>query len=99
MHYVYILYSPSQDKYYVGQTPDLDTRLLFHNELSERSWTSRYRPWELVRSIEVPDRGTAVRLERYIKRQKSKIYVADLVHDAGALVLLLAQFGLEDSAG
>ncbi|MCB9296522.1 MAG: hypothetical protein H6559_25920 [Lewinellaceae bacterium] len=33
-----MLYSPSADKYYVGQTPELETRLLFHNELSENSF-------------------------------------------------------------
>ena len=32
MHYVYILYSRSADKYYVGQTPDIETRLLFPNQ-------------------------------------------------------------------
>ncbi|MCB0550756.1 MAG: GIY-YIG nuclease family protein [Phaeodactylibacter sp.] len=47
MHYVYILYSPSADKFYVGQTPDIQTRLLFHNHLSENSFTSRFRPWQL----------------------------------------------------
>ena len=45
MHHLYILYSPSSDKYYIGQTPDLETRLLFHNELSEDSFTSKHRPW------------------------------------------------------
>ncbi|MCB0611642.1 MAG: GIY-YIG nuclease family protein, partial [Lewinella sp.] len=47
MHFVYILYSEGSQIYYVGQTPDLSTRLLFHNELSEKSFTSRHRPWEL----------------------------------------------------
>lgn len=42
MHYAYILYSPSADKCYIGQTPDIETRLLFHNEISENSFTSRY---------------------------------------------------------
>ncbi|MCB9288230.1 MAG: GIY-YIG nuclease family protein [Lewinellaceae bacterium] len=37
MHYVYILHSKAADKFYIGQTPDIDTRLLFHNELSENS--------------------------------------------------------------
>mgnify|MGYP006266271713 CR=1 len=32
MHYVYILYSPGSDKYYVGQTSDVGQRLQFHNE-------------------------------------------------------------------
>ena len=72
MHVVYILYSPTYEKYYVGQTPDMETRLLFHNELSENSYTSRYRPWELKRVIEVGSRSQAVRIERYIKKRKSR---------------------------
>jgi putative endonuclease len=44
MFSVYILFSEEHDKYYVGQTDDLERRLLEHNELSENSFTSRYRP-------------------------------------------------------
>ena len=35
MYYVYILYSLTSDKYYVGQTDNLELRLKFHNELSD----------------------------------------------------------------
>jgi predicted GIY-YIG superfamily endonuclease len=47
MFYVYILYSASADKFYVGQTHDVELRLSFHNELSDHSFTSRFRPWQL----------------------------------------------------
>jgi len=70
MHYVYILYSAGADKYYVGQTSDIEQRLLYHNELSEKSYTSRYRPWALKAVIEAGSRSQAVRMERYVKRQK-----------------------------
>ena len=76
MHYLYILYSPSAEQYYVGQTPDLETRMLFHNGLSENSFTSRHRPWNLKRAIAVSSRSEAVRLENYIKGRKSKAYKA-----------------------
>lgn len=68
MHVVYILHSPTYDKYYVGQTPEVETRLLFHNELSENSYTSRYRPWELKRVIEVGSRSLAVQIGRRKQR-------------------------------
>ena len=79
MYHVYILYSPAHDKYYVGQTQDLDLRLKFHNELSETSYTSKYRPWELKRSIPFGSRSKAVSAERYIKKRKSKIYIKSLI--------------------
>ena len=79
MFSVYILFSEEHDKYYVGQTDDLERRLLQHNELSENSFTSRYRPWELVLVIQVPDRTTAIRMERFIKQQKSKKYLREVI--------------------
>ena len=95
MHYLYILYSASSDKYYIGQTPDLETRLLFHNELSEDSYTSKYRPWELVCSIAVPSRSGAMKLERYVKGRKSRAYTESLVNDEKARRRLLSRFGVK----
>ena len=79
MFHVYILYSPSADKYYVGQTDNLELRLLFHNELSETSYTSKYRPWELKKQIPANTRSEAVRLERIIKKRKSRKYIEGLI--------------------
>lgn len=41
MHFVYILYSPGADKYYIGQTPDMEKRMIFHNELGT-GFTSKH---------------------------------------------------------
>jgi len=84
-HFVYILYSEAADKYYVGQTPDLETRLLFHNQLSANSFTSRYRPWVLKLTIEVPDASAAHRIERYIKKRKSRSFIERLIKDSKAV--------------
>ena len=92
MHYAYILYSPSADKYYVGQTPELETRLLFHNELSERSFTARYRPWTLERVIAVNNRSEAMLVERYIKARKSKHYIRRLIEEGTAVESILEKF-------
>ncbi len=48
-----LLYSPSADKFCIGQTPGMETRLLFHKEVSDNSFTPRYRPWVLKRIIAV----------------------------------------------
>ena len=79
MYYVYILYSTSSDKYYVGQTDNIELRLKFHNELSGKSYTSKHRPWELKRIIEVTNRSEAVRVEGMIKKRKSRKYIELLV--------------------
>lgn len=64
---VYILYSPAFDKYYVGQTKDLSSRLSRHNQGTERS-TAPYRPWTLVWHTQKPSRGEAMVLEKKIKK-------------------------------
>jgi putative endonuclease len=94
MYYVYLLYSAGHDKYYVGQTSDLETRLRFHNELSETSYTSKYRPWELRFSLEVADRKLAMQVESYIKGRKSKTYLEKLTNDEEVVLRLKKRFGL-----
>ena len=92
MFSVYILFSEEHDKYYVGQTDDLERRLLQHNELSENSFTSRYRPWELGHTIDVPDRTIAIKMERFIKKQKSKKYLREVVASTARQEMLVLRF-------
>jgi putative endonuclease len=94
MHYVYILQSEKTEQYYVGQTPDLELRLKFHNELSESSFTSRHRPWKLLLSIPVNNGSEAVLVERYIKGRKSKSYIQQLIEQERAVEKLLRRFNI-----
>jgi putative endonuclease len=74
MFYIYILYSVSADKYYVGYTGNYHHRLHQHNYQSEfNTFTSKYRPWALKAVFEagISERD-AVKLERFIKKQKSR---------------------------
>lgn len=70
-HWLYILKSESADKYYVGETRDIDQRLEFHNN-SGRGFTARYRPWTVIYKYECDSRETALELEKKIKNWKSK---------------------------
>ena len=92
MFSVYILFSEEHDKYYVGQTDDLERRLLQHNELSENSFTSRYRPWVLALVIKVPDRTVAIKMERFIKKQKSKKYLSEVIASKARQEMLMQRF-------
>ena len=47
MFYIYILYSPSSDKYYVGYTNNYQRRLIEHNTSEKTTYTSKHRPWSL----------------------------------------------------
>ena len=53
---VYILYSKSIEKYYVGQTSNLQNRILQHNS-GESKYTSKGMPWEIVKSVSVESRA------------------------------------------
>ena len=47
MYYTYIIYSRSVDKFYVGQSANVELRLEFHNS-GESRYTSKANDWELV---------------------------------------------------
>ena len=66
MFFVYILYSELHDRYYIGQTHDVNARLMRHNTRMEKS-TSPYVPWKLVLKLEKGSRAEAIRLERKLK--------------------------------
>ena len=99
MFYVYILYSASADKYYVGQTQDITQRLLEHNELSENSYTSKHRPWELQLALALPSRSAALRLERHIKSKKRRSYLEYLIRDEELQQKLMEEYSSDGSVG
>lgn len=70
-HFVYILQSEENDRYYVGRSQNPERRLEHHNTTST-GFTSRYRPWELVFTQEFATKEEAVEAEQLIKSWKSK---------------------------
>ena len=80
---VYILYSTSSSRTYVGYTNDLERRLWEHNHHSGKSFTSRYRPWVVVYTEKYIEKSEAMRREKWFKSgqgnvEKSKILAAYL---------------------
>jgi putative endonuclease len=84
MFFIYILYSPSADKYYVGQTNDPNRRLFEHNNNPRNTFTRKFAPWTLKAYFKVNDnRGDAMKLEKYIKKQKSRHFIKKLINIPG----------------
>ena len=83
MFYIYILYSQSADKFYIGQTPDVQKRLREHNSSVEKSkYTAKYIPWELSLYFQVNDnRADAMKVEKFIKAQKSRKFILKLIEN------------------
>jgi putative endonuclease len=75
---VYILYSPSQDRYYVGHTQNLDDRLSRHNQ-GRSKYTKSGAPWELKYREVYSCRSDAMFREQQIKSQKSRAYIERLI--------------------
>ena len=82
MFYTYILYSEKTDSYYTGSTSNIDDRILRHN--SGRSiYTKGGMPWKLVYCKMYDTKSEAYRAEMYIKSQKSRIYIQQLIVESG----------------
>ncbi|MGH9803595.1 MAG: GIY-YIG nuclease family protein [Candidatus Acidiferrales bacterium] len=74
----YILQSESTGRYYIGQTNNLDARVVRHNSGWTRSGRNR-GPWRLVYAEEFSTRSEAVRREREVKRWKSSRLIKRLI--------------------
>ena len=79
MHYfVYILYSESLNRYYIGHTHHLDERLRQHNAGQTPS-TKAGRPWRVVYQELHSDKSSAYQRELAIKGKKSRKYIEELI--------------------
>jgi putative endonuclease len=70
-HFVYILQSEKNGRYYVGRSQNPENRLKHHNSTST-GFTSRYRPWRLIFTQGFPTKEEAVEAEQLIKSWKSR---------------------------
>ena len=78
-YYVYILYSVKLDRYYVGAAKDAEQRLQQHNWGRTKS-TKPGKPWVRVHLEKFESRQEAFQRERYIKKQKSRVFIESLVN-------------------
>jgi putative endonuclease len=65
-YYVYILFSESHQRFYIGQTNGIEQRLQRHNGGYEKA-TSPYKPWKLILFLEKSTRAEAMVLEKKLK--------------------------------
>jgi len=83
VYFVYILYSVKTNKYYIGSTENVESRLKHHNSASTPSTKSGAPLWE-IKLIEVlTDRSAALKRELEIKKKKSRKYIEWLIDQKG----------------
>ena len=74
MKYVYMLQSTaSVDRYYVGVTDDLRSRLSRHNA-GEVSHTAKYLPWTLKTYVAFSEETKAFAFEKYLKSGSGRAF-------------------------
>jgi putative endonuclease len=79
MHYCYIIFSQSLDRYYVGESKDVKVRLEQHNSgFFKAAFTKQARDWSLFIIIPCTDISIARKLEKLIKRRKSRKFIEHL---------------------
>jgi putative endonuclease len=69
LHYVYILQSLRDKRYYIGETSNVEQRLLFHNSGKQRSTRNRIS-FRLILVEEYTNRNEALKREKQIKSWK-----------------------------
>jgi putative endonuclease len=79
MFKVYVLYSKSYNKIYIGYSSNLEERLKSHNELGTKGWTIHYRPWELVHFEIFEDKKLAMKREKKLKTYRGREYIRELL--------------------
>ena len=68
-HYVYILQSQKDKKYYIGESTNVASRLMFHNAGKQRSTKNRI-PFTIVLVEQFETRKEALAREKLIKGWK-----------------------------
>jgi putative endonuclease len=69
-YFLYVLWSATGQRFYLGISEDPDHRLEQHNAPDADGWTRRYQPWTIVHIERYESFGDARRRELDLKAQK-----------------------------
>jgi len=79
---VYILFSESKNKFYIGFTSNLEERLIRHNQKS-KGFTGNVNDWKTVYIENYETKELAHKRELQIKSWKSRIKIYELIKNKG----------------
>ncbi|MBW1295469.1 GIY-YIG nuclease family protein [Aquimarina litoralis] len=86
MHYLYILYSPTIDRFYIGETTNLHQRVIDHNNHKyQRGFTKAAKDWSIKLYKICESKQQAMFLEKFIKRMKSKKFILKVIENPSIL--------------
>ncbi|MDA0195631.1 MAG: GIY-YIG nuclease family protein [Bacteroidetes bacterium] len=91
--YCYIIYSDQLDKYYIGESEDVEKRIVEHNGAHYKgAFTSQVNDWKLFWSYQLTSRADARKLETFIKNMKSRSFIQKLASKPELIIDILNKF-------
>ncbi len=79
MFTVYVLFSISFNKIYIGYTSDLEARILSHNQLATKGYTVKFRPWTLIHTEVFETKCEAMKREIELKSANGRQFIWNLI--------------------
>ncbi|MCY7310106.1 MAG: GIY-YIG nuclease family protein [Chitinophagaceae bacterium] len=81
MFTVYVLYSESFNKIYIGYTSNIEQRIKSHNELATKGWTIKFRPWKIVLTEFFESKHDAMKREKQLKTAAGRDWIWQFLKD------------------
>ena len=80
MWYVYVLFNKTKQKIYIGQTGNIEQRVIEHNKKRGNHFTSKVDgEWALIYREEVKDRKEALLREKQLKSYRGREFVKQYI--------------------
>lgn len=76
--YIYLLKSKEFSKLYLGSTDNPSRRIKYHNDGYSKA-TRNFKPWDCLLVINVGNLQEARRIEYYIKENKEKLVIQNVI--------------------
>ena len=78
---VYILFSETKNRFYIGFTSDMEQRIMRHNQKS-KGFTGNVNDWKIVYTEKYDSKKEAYKRELQIKSWKSRIKIQELINNS-----------------
>ena len=78
---VYILFSETKNRFYIGFTSDMEQRIMRHNQKS-KGFTGNVNDWKIVYTEKYDSKEEAYTREQQIKSWKSRIKIQELINNS-----------------
>ena len=75
----YTLYSAKYDKLYIGYTSNLIARFNSHNELANKGYTKKFRPWFVIPVEFYDSKLSAMKREKQLKSSRGRNFIRYII--------------------